>query len=317
MKRPMGLLSALIVCIMITVSLTSCSSAKKELSPADDGILDIYASFYPIYALADMVIGDTASVRLNCLVQPQDGCLRSYQLSEWDLALLAGSADAVITGGQGLESFETILYALGEKGPALSSILYGMELRSIKPINHREDSDSHWNTANPHIYMQIDGAIEILNRIAAFMQVIDPENAEQYTKNAESITNRLTSMHNEAAKSLESYTLAPVIVLNEALLYTPQEYGLEIALCYDRESGENIEGAALDGFLQTLAACDAKIVLIEKQAPQTFCNALEQAGYTVVRLDILSTRRADQGAEGYFDAYQENTQALLNAFSAA
>ena len=60
---------------------------------------------------------------------------------------------------------------------------------------------------------------------------------------------------------------------------------------------------------------DARVVLVEKQAPSSLVGALEGAGYVVARLDVLSTRRADMGAEGYFAAQQENAEAVSAAFA--
>ena len=59
--------------------------------------LEVYATFYPICALADAVAQGVPDMALHCLVQPQDGCLRSYALSDWDIYMLT-SADAVIAG---------------------------------------------------------------------------------------------------------------------------------------------------------------------------------------------------------------------------
>ena len=35
--------------------------------------LNVYATFYPLYAIAEMILEDVPDARLNCLVQPQDG----------------------------------------------------------------------------------------------------------------------------------------------------------------------------------------------------------------------------------------------------
>ena len=90
--------------------------------------ISVYATFWPVYALSNAVMKDVPDARLRLLVQPQDGCLRDYALSDWDAAILSRSADAVLMGGRGLESFESALFGWGESGPAVSAVLYNLEL---------------------------------------------------------------------------------------------------------------------------------------------------------------------------------------------
>ena len=115
------LLAALTV---LTFVLSGCRPLVTDATKA----LSVYATFYPIYALTDAVMAGIPDAALHCLVQPQDGCLRNYQLSDWDISLLASGADAVILGGRGLESFESTLTGWGETGPAVSAVLYNQEL---------------------------------------------------------------------------------------------------------------------------------------------------------------------------------------------
>ena len=79
---------------------------------------------------------------------------------------------------------------------------------------------------------------------------------------------------------------------------------------------KNTERPSLAACLETLRSGGAKVVLIEKQAPQALCEALEGAGYAVARMDILSTRRANEGAEGYFEAQRANAATLKEAIAA-
>ena len=243
-----------------------------------------------------------------------DGCLRSYSLSDWDLALLMQSADAVIAGGRGLEAFESTLYALGENGPAVTSVLYNLELATVKPANETGE-ESHWTDENPHIYMTIDGAIAIAERIAANLAVLDPKYGDLYDQNLQEAKNRLESLRIEMHEVAGGLQGQKVIVMNEALVYAAQEYGLDVELCYARESGEGIYDRDLEACIELLSTCDARVILLEKQAPEALRRALEEAGFRVAALDVLSTRRASEGTEGYFEAQRTNARALAAAFS--
>lgn len=307
-------LAALLCLVLLLSMLTGCEKAAPEPEQEEKTDLNVYATFYPIYAIASMITQDVPELKLNCLVQPQDGCLRDYSLSDWDLALLLGSADAVLAGGRGLESFESLLYALGEDGPAVSGVLYNMELSSVELQTQREDS--HWEGENPHIFLKTDGAMEIAVRIAAILEELDPRYADIYAKNLETTKNRLKSLQQEIRAEGEALAGQSVILMNEALLYCAEEFDMEIALCIERESGEALYDQSLENCLTQLEDCGAQVIFVEKQAPQRFCEALEAVGYRLVRLDTLSTRRADEGSEGYFEAIRANAAAIQAAFAA-
>ena len=311
MKTLHKILSAVLCICFLTVLLAGCE--KKESVPPESGPISVYASFYPLYAAAELILQDVPDMKLNCLVQPQDGCLRNYQLSDWDLALLNAS-DVILAGGRGLESFEGTLYALGENGPAVSSVLYNMDLTQQAAVNTQEDAQSHWIDPNPHIYMRTDGMLEIVQRIANSLILLDETHKELYLKNLENAKQRLNQLADEIQEEAAEIQGQGVIVMNEALIYSAQELGLEIELCYDRESGENLFDNDLTHCLNVLKQTDAKVVLIEKQAPQAFCRALEAAGYQLARMDILSTRRAAEGSEAYFSAQRANVRSVKDAF---
>lgn len=306
---------ALCLCLLSAALFSGCGAAPQAAEMAQE--LNVYATFYPFYAIASMLTEGVPDLRLNCLVQPQDGCLRNYSLSDWDYALLSRSADAVIAGGRGLESFESILYGMGDSGPAICEVLYNMELSEREAVNAQADSDSHWQSANPHIYMSVEGAIEIARRIAGNLAVLDPEYEARYMENLDGAERRLEALASELRAEAGESAGEKVIVMNEALLYVAMDYDLDIDLCYERESSETLEGSDLEACLEALSESEARIILIERQAPRELCDALLTAGYTLARMDVLSTRRADEGADGYFDAQRKNARALKAALSAA
>lgn len=305
----------LLLTIVIALSLSGC--AKKEINTEieENKTITVYATFYPLYAFTEMIAQDIEGVRVRCLVQPQDGCLRNYELSDWDLALLLRSASAVIAGGRGMESFEGTLFAMGENGPTVSAVLYNMELDQTSAEGVPEGEEAHWDGENPHIYMSVDGAIELIERISATMQTLDPEYSEAYYENQTAATQRLNALKAEMQQICADVCGARVAILNEALWYFAKNFDLDAALCYHRESGEDIDN--MDTLLECLDESGAKIILIEKQAPYALTEALSDAGFAVAKLDILSTRRADEGAKGYFDAQIGNAEALSAAYQAA
>ncbi len=304
--------ASLALIFAISASLSGC---QRLVEPENESI-SIYATFWPIYALSDAVMRDIPDAQLKLLAQPQDGCLRDYQLSDWDAALLSADADAILMGGRGLESFESLLFGWGESGPAVSAVLYNIELYNQDDTVNGE-SESHLRGGNPHLYMSLEGAKEIILSASAMLQSLDPQYAKKYVENARNAVEVLDSLLTGNREALAKYEGKSVILMNEALIYTARDYGLMPTAWIDRESGENLVDAQLDSCLERLEASGARVILIEKQAPQPLVEALKAQGYAVARLDVLSTHRADEGFDRYAEAQAANAQAIARAFAEA
>ncbi|NLF28442.1 MAG: zinc ABC transporter substrate-binding protein [Clostridiales bacterium] len=296
------------------LALCSCAPIVEGNGPEPERI---YATFYPIYALSSLALKDIPAVELSCLVAPQDGCLRSYALSDRDAYLLKYAADAVIAGGRGLESFEFSLYALGDGGPAVVTVLNNIELYNQGDSREADEEAGHLVGANPHLYMSAEGAREMVEAIALCMSELDPDYEDRYMENLDAATARLGALQAEMASLAASAVDGRAILMNEALIYLARELNLTVAGQFDRESGESMAGTDLSNCLEALSAMDARVVLIEKQAPKALVDALTGAGYIVTKIDILSTGREDMGADGYFAAQLENARAIGRAFQDA
>lgn len=305
-----------IASIILVIAVALLASGCRPLVEEADRI-SVYATFYPIYALADAVMREVPDAELHCLVQPQDGCLRNYALSDWDIALLNAGADAVLMGGRGLEGFESTLFGWGEDGPAMSALLYNLELYNQGQVHADPEAESHLKGANPHLYMSIDGAKQIVESASASMVSLDPQYSKLYAANTEAALARLDALLEENRALLTDCAGARVALLNETLIYVVQDYGLEVAAWIDRESGAVPGDNELAAWLEQLSGAEIGVVLIERQAPQALIEALEAAGYAVARLDVMSTHREGEGFDQYIEIQRGNAQALRDAFDRA
>ena len=305
-RKGVGLLAGLMLAALM---LSSCAPLVEDAPDA----LDIYATFYPIYALTEAVAGGVPDIELHCLVQPQDGCLRNYQLSDWDIYLLASSADAVVMGGRGLESFESTLLGWGESGPALSAVLYNLDLYNDSR-SHGGETESHLEGPNPHLYMSVDGAKAIVESLSAAMMTLDPRYAQNYLDNETAALEHLDALKARMEALTDSIKDRKVVLMNECLIYPARDYGLEVADQIDRESGQGLYGTELDDCLDKIEASGAQVVLIERQAPAALVDALRDAGYQVALMDVMSTHMASDGFDGYLEAMLRNAEAVRAAF---
>lgn len=306
---------AVAMALLLTVVLSALSGCRKLVQDEEESI-SVYATFYPIYALTDAVMKGVPDATLHCLVQPQDGCLRAYQLSDWDAAVLTKGADAVIAGGRGLESFETTLFSWGEQGPAVSAVFYNLELYNQEQVPDGE-AQSHLQGPNPHLYMSLEGARHIVESISATMVSLDPAYSEQYIHHSQAAIKKLDELRAASCAKLTPYAGRRVALMSETLIYVASDYGLEVAEWIERESGADFGDNELAAWLEQLEKADVKVVMLEKQAPQALREALEAAGYAVATIDVLSTHTEGEGFDRYLEIQGENAQAVLDAFMRA
>lgn len=270
----------------------------------DDGERLVYASFYPVYALAQPIFQDVPGMSLKCLVQPQDGCLRSYQLSDWDSVALS-AADALLMAGRGLESF-----SLSEGSLAVVTLMEHMDLYTWEASD--ADEDDHFTGENPWLYLSVEGAKQLAQAIAASMMSIDSAYGEIYAHNLADFETQLDALLEDMEQTLLDAPAQSVVLMHEGLIYLAEELGLHVAGTVHREPGSDLYGNDLSEALSTLEASGARVVLIERQAPGHLRQTLEQAGYRVALIDTLSTHSAS-----YADAQTSNARSIREALIGA
>ena len=299
------------VLLAVALLLSGCSPVVESVQEE----VRVYASFYPIYALSSLVLDGVSGIRLSCLSQPQDGCLRSYEMSDWDMHLLAYDADALIMGGRGLESYEGAMYSLGGSAPALINAMYALDLYNDDgdAVQISEDT-SHLVGENPYYYMSVTGAARMVENIADSIAGLLPEKADEIAENGISARKTLSDLRSRTQEICADVRGQKVILLNEALIYPAMDYALEVEYWYDRESGDTLYGAQLTALIDALAQCHSRVVLIEKQAPAELVRALEDAGFRVALMDIMNAYALGLGGEGYISAQLENARAIAGAF---
>lgn len=297
-----------LVAILPALILSGCAPVVDEDDIPEN--FKIYASFLPAYMLSDMIIDDVPGMNLHLLIQPQDGCMRNYILSDWDQYVLM-NADAAILIGNGFESFESQLMNMGVNGPSVISASSSLVLDAS---GIGDTDESHLNGANPWLFLSVDGALQLTEAIAANMIALDPKYEEKYVQNLSEAYGLFEKLKNEIeAISLNIDTEKRVALAHEGLIYTANDLGLNVAIRIDRESGEYPDAAFLEDMLKKLSENSVNAVLIEKQAPVALTDALTAAGYEVILIDTLSAGTPEMGSQAYFERIYENAREIQRA----
>ncbi len=298
-----GLAALAALCLL----LAGCAKRQE----AEDGTKYLAASFYPLYVLSLNVTRDVPELSLSCLTQPQDGCLRSYQLSDWDYSVLRGQ-DALILGGQGLESFENLVSSMTE-GPIVITCLAGLPLLSGEEGAYGEES--HLAGNNPFIYLSIPGAMRVASTIAYSLAEIDPDYAVLYQRNLTRYLERLEKLADEANDIMAAAPAKPVALMTEGAAYFADQFALPVAVRIDHEPGVDPSDNELTDILEQLEQSGARTVILEEQAPGHLVDALREAGYSVALFDLMTTHMADGNAAAYEEIMLENCRRVARALA--
>jgi ABC-type Zn uptake system ZnuABC Zn-binding protein ZnuA len=294
---------------LIALPLSGCHEMVPQQAVPEQ---TIYASFAPVYALAAPIVEDVPGISLRCLVQPQDGCLRNYELSDWDEALL-GNADAAILAGRGLESFES---RFSGGGLAVISAQDGLALINNGVVAAEGDEPDHFDGENPWGYLSVELARAMSASIASGMAQLDPDFYEAYEHNLAHFDEALEALLTRMEEAIIAAPEASVAVMHEGLFYMADELGLDVAAVVRREPGTALSDNELDAALATLSGSGAEVILIERQAPQSLRRALESAGYQLALIDTLATHTPGESG-GYIQTMDSNAQALAAALKRA
>ncbi|MBO4367743.1 MAG: zinc ABC transporter substrate-binding protein [Clostridia bacterium] len=297
-KKALGVFALILMCIL----LTGC--IKIDLDLPDPMPITVYTSFFPVYVLAEAITRDIPNLTVYCLTQPQNGCLRSYTLSDWDAALLA-VADIFVSCGIEDASFFN----------ALSDAAATVDLsRNLPLIESTGTEESHFNGLNPWYFLSVSGMRSMLAVFAGAMAQLDPDCAALYEANRAAADEKLASLEAEMKAIYAAGVPEGAILMQEGLEYIAQEAGIGQYLMIEREAGAPMGDNEYASALKRMKGSGYSTILTERQVPDSLATLLEADGFTVIKLDIMNDHLPQDGLDGYISGMLGNTRAISQAF---
>lgn len=288
--------------ILLVLAITGCSSssANQPLDSQRNQELVIMTSFYPLYIMTLNVVGDLPGVKVVNLTPPQTGCLHDYQLRPSDMKNLAAAQIFVINGAD-MESF---MDKVKGQYTDLKIIVASEGAELIK--------DEETGEVNPHLWVSISGAIYEVEKIAAGLAAADPQNAEQYKKNARQYVDKLKSTQAKMQAELKGVTNRNIITFHEAFPYFAQEFNLHIVSVIAREPGSAPSAAELAATVEQIRDSKAQALFAEPQYSEQAADIISsETGIKVYILDPGVT--GDNHPDAYLQAMEKNLTVLKEA----
>jgi zinc transport system substrate-binding protein len=204
---------------VLSVLLSGCAGA----SAADDGTVDVMASFYPMQFVAEQVGGDRVTVRS---LTPPGAEPHDVELSPAQVARVDG-ADLVVY----LSGFQAAVDdAIAQTSPA--HVVDAASDTTLRPAEHEDESeDEHaeheHGDLDPHFWLDPSRMPDVVDDVAKVLAQIDPEGAETFATNAAALTQRFEDLDAAYAAGLQQCDTRTFVTSHEAFGYLADRYDLE------------------------------------------------------------------------------------------
>lgn len=276
--------------VLLPLALSSCSEAEHS------GIR-VTASFYPVYIIAENVVGDVPGIDLRSMAQPQTGCLHDYQLTTADMRSLEDT-DLFIVNGGGMESF---LDNALELFPELDVIDTSAGVTSLDGHDHGHTDHDHGE--NSHYWMYPENAVVQAENICGALSEICPEYADEFRQNTDAFKESVSGIETFDGKGIS------VCVFNEAFEYLHLSYGFDVAAVVEMDENETPSAKELAEIITEINEGGIDLLIAADDASKTVADTIaRETGAGVVVLDPVLT--GDPVPERYTEAMNENARIL-------
>ena len=276
--------------VLLPLALSSCSEAEHS------GIR-VTASFYPVYIIAENVVGGVPGIDLRSMAQPQTGCLHDYQLTTADMRSLEDT-DLFIVNGGGMESF---LDNALELFPELDVIDTSAGVTSLDGHDHGHTGHDHGE--NSHYWMYPENAVVQAENICGALSEICPEYADEFRQNTDAFKESVSGIETFDGKGIS------VCVFNEAFEYLHLSYGFDVAAVVEMDENETPSAKELAEIITEINEGGIDLLIAADNASKTVADTIaRETGAGVVVLDPVLT--GDPAPERYTEAMNENARIL-------
>ncbi len=208
----------IILAVVLILAVSACSGGINKAvneGKAEGDRLKIYATFYPMYYIADEIAKDKGEViqMIPPGVEPHD-----WEPTLKTMAELKDS-DLFIYNGAGMERWaEKIIKNLEEDKVKVVEASKGIEL-SKGEGGHDEDYD-------PHVWVSPVNLIAEAKNVLDALIEIDDANKEYYDANYKELVGKLNKLHKDILESSEDFKIKTIVTSHEAFGYFAKEYGI-------------------------------------------------------------------------------------------
>jgi ABC-type Zn uptake system ZnuABC Zn-binding protein ZnuA len=301
------------------------SGCSKSPDWPDKPGLRVMVSFPPLYCFAANVAGEDATVQT--LLDATS--VHDYHPSPHD-AIKLHRANLFFVNGLDLDEGFAKTLANNADNPSLKIFEIGeakaIEDRLIKAKKddhgHGHDHGHHHGENDPHIWLGLPEAMEMVKVIRDQLSEADPAHKEQYAKNADAYLKKLDELWKQGQKELKDKKDRKLVTFHDSLAYFARAFDLEVAGTIQPYAGEDAQARRLADLVKLCKKDKVRVIAVEpNQMTSTEADALVKElqaqgikDADKVEIDLLESVPRSQLTPDYYEAkMKENIEQLKKA----
>lgn len=237
MKKNLAFLIVLILIFTITsIIIVNCTNIKTKQTEK----IEIIATLFPQYDFAKQIGGDKVNVTL---LLPPGSESHTYEPTPQDMININNSSLFIYTGKEMEPWAENLISGIKNEIRILdlSATVNLINVEEFEELYCNGENCEHNHSYDPHIWLNPQYVIQMVNSILEQLCGIDPENAEYYRNNANEYIKQIQQLDieiEEAVNLAENKKIAFGGAF--AYAYFIERYNLEFISAY-QTCGENAE----------------------------------------------------------------------------
>lgn len=288
-----------IITVFILFIAMSCNS-NKEAS-------DIYTSCYPIYDLTKRIVGDkkTVSNLVKAGVEPHD-----YEPSTQDIKNLY-DCELFIINGLNLEHYTSNLTNTITKKTFTATT-------SIELIysNHSHEEEHDHGDVDPHVWLDPNNAIIMMENIKNKMVELDSENKAYYEDNFNKNKALFIELDREFKTELTNLSSRYLVTSHEAFGYLCKAYGLTQLAISGLSTEDEPTAAAIANLIDQIKGLNVTTIFSEELVSSAIAESIaSQTGLICDVLDPIEGLSEDNKTNDYLSLMRKNLTAIKKALA--
>jgi len=275
---------------------------------ADDGRLQVAASFYPLQWATAQVAGDRAEV---ISLTPPGAEPHDLELGPRDVATVA-EADLVVY----LEGFQPAVDEAVEQEAADSSYDVAPTARLDRTVSTAEhEADEHeagdQDSTDPHFWLDPTRLADVADAVAARLGEVDAAHAEEYVDRAARLRSELEALDQEMRTGLGDCAATDLVTAHTAFGYLAERYGLTQVGITGLTPDEEPSPRDLAEVAAFMRENDVRTIYHETLVSPSVAETLaEETGATTAVLDPIEGLTDESAGADYLAVMGSNLQTL-------
>lgn len=327
MRNRMKNFMLLLCCVAAVILAAGCGRADDRndalgggAEAAADGTLTVVTTLFPQYDFARQIAGTHAEVSLVLLpgmeshmYDPTPGDM--IEISEADMFIYTG-AEMEPWAGELADSVDMTRVRIVDASSGVD--LMKEEDEHDHEEEHEHEGHHHDHTYDPHIWLDMRNAMQMVETIADAFCEIDPANADDYRANADAYLEQLDELDTELREIVADGTRRDIVFGGRfAYGYFIHGYDLDYESVYDSCSADTEPSMAqMADVIDYMKEHQVRYILYEELSTPNVARAIAEAtGAEMLLFSTCHNVTKDDFEAGvtFIDLMQQNADTLKKA----